>query len=724
MFSQKVFNALLAPHNYTKSQHLMKEKVVTLNIVMIVMGTVLFVFAILRYFEHNYMQAFFDTMLFSIIAFSYFRLYNNMYSILFISRFLILFAIITTLVLIIFSPEVDTRFVWISICVYMMFFLLDLKEGIVWFVSLSVLFIALYIVGILHISISEFAIFFISTAMLALLLTRYEKIKDKSENRYAVHAQELQSAVDEKTNELRAQKEMFETLFQKSYDGILLLENKTFVECNDAIVRMLGYPKKEELLQKHPSELSPKYQADGRLSSEKAEEMMQLCLQNGAHNFEWIHQKANGINFWCDVTLTHLTFHNKDIIHAIWRDISKQKALELENIKINENLEKEVKKRTYELEVAMRAKSDFLANMSHEIRTPLNAILGFIDILKKDEQDIKRKEYFEIIQNSGKDLLTIINDILDFSKIQSGKLELETTSFETIKPFEEVQLLFYEKAKEKNISLSINLLCALPEMLIGDTVRIKQTVSNILSNAIKFTPQDGSIVLELSYDYDNHMLQCCIQDNGIGISKENLENIFTSFTQADATTTRKFGGTGLGLSISKHLVELMGGNIKVESEEGRGSKFSFSFALEAPKTLKLIEHLNDDAEEQHLCFDAKVLMVEDNKTNQMLLEIMLEEFGIEVQIAENGLEALQKVQKSSYDLILMDENMPIMNGIESSKQIRKLNINTPIVAVTANALKGDKEKYLESGMDDYLSKPIDAIEFQNILLKFLGGKKT
>ncbi len=719
MDMKKLLNSILSPHSYDKSQRLIKEKVITVNIVMLLMGFVLLCFAILRFFENNYIQSAVDTIMFSVICISYFLLYKNMYRIIFVSRLLIFFATITALTLIVFSPDVATRFAWISICTYMMFFLLDLKEGVIWFITMSFIIIALFIVDLIQITLSEFIIFFISTTVLALLLSRYEKIKEESEHYFTIHAQELQKAVEEKTNELRAQKEMFETLFKKSFDGILLIENKQFVECNDAIVNMLGYQKKDDLLCTHPSELSPKYQADGQLSSEKAEEMMKICLQKGSNNFEWIHQKANGINFWCDVTLTHLVFQNKDIIHTVFRDISEKKALELENKKINKNLEKEVKKRTYELEIAMRTKSDFLANMSHEIRTPLNAILGFIDILKKDEHDNKRKEYLDIIHTSGEGLLTIINDILDFSKIESGKLELEMSPFETIRPFEDVQLLFFEKAKEKNLSCDLNIVSEVPKMLVGDTVRIKQIVSNILSNAIKFTPQGGAISINLSYSHDSSMLYCSVVDNGIGISKENVKNIFNSFAQADSTTTRSFGGTGLGLSISKLLVELMGGEINLKSEAGKGSEFSFNIALETYNEAVEKQLPYNELIEQNILLRGKVLIVEDNKTNQMLLKIMLEELELQSDVVNNGLEAVEKMKTDRYELILMDENMPVMNGMEATRRIRELGIDTPIIAVTANALKGDKEKFLEAGMDDYISKPIDNMKFINILKKHL-----
>ena len=394
-----------------------------------------------------------------------------------------------------------------------------------------------------------------------------------------------------------------------------------------------------------------------------------------------------------------------------------EKTFELQKQK--DNLESEVTRRTNELLIANRAKGDFLANMSHEIRTPLNAILGFISILKRDEKNASRKKYFDIVDNSGKTLLTIINDILDFSKIENGKLDIEKSCFNVKKAYEDVYSLFYEKAKEKDISLSLELDENIPLSVLGDVVRVKQIISNLLSNAIKFTPKDGKISIYVSYAKDSEHLSCSIKDSGIGISSENLQHIFSSFSQADSSTTRKFGGTGLGLSISKHLVELMSGSIGVKSVIDEGTTFTFDILLETSKEMMEVD--NEISDETQISFNNKtqILVVEDNKTNQMLLKMLLLDVNLSCDMAENGLEAVKKVQEKKYDLILMDENMPVMNGIEATKKIRELNEKAPIVAVTANALKGDKEKFIDAGMNDYLSKPIDNVEFIKVLQKYL-----
>ena len=372
--------------------------------------------------------------------------------------------------------------------------------------------------------------------------------------------------------------------------------------------------------------------------------------------------------------------------------------------------------------LANEAKSTFLANMSHEIRTPMNAIVGFVDILIKKEKDSKKLKQLNIVKQSGSTLLEIINDILDLSKIESGKLSIEKTLFITKEPFSIIDELFYEKAKEKNIKLNLNFDEKLPENGYGDPTRIKQVYTNLLSNAIKFSNENSSIDIDVLYDEAKNRLICSVKDKGIGIKHENIANIFTPFEQEDSSITRRFGGTGLGLSISKTLTELMGGELKVKSEFNHGSTFSFSLDIffNVPE-IKLNNNLEIDS--QKIDIKGKVLIVEDNKTNQLLLRTLLDDFCLDIVVANDGLEAVEAFKNEQFSLILMDENMPNMNGIEATKQIRKLESKkeskTPIVAVTANALVEDRKHFLDSGMDDYISKPIDYKELQRVLKKFL-----
>ena len=385
-----------------------------------------------------------------------------------------------------------------------------------------------------------------------------------------------------------------------------------------------------------------------------------------------------------------------------------EKTKELETF--NKSLEEKVEERTKELvkqiyiaKSANEAKSQFLANMSHEIRTPLNAIMGFIDILKENEDDKNKINSLEIIDTSSQNLLEIINDILDFSKIESSDFPIESIDFNIEKEIQMIYELFNSKAKEKDITLSLEFK-TLPKSLKGDALRIKQVVHNLLSNAIKFTPKDKKIFFAVTYK--NELLNISIKDEGIGISEEYQNNIFKAFTQEDSSTTRQYGGTGLGLTISYNLVKLMNGELKVKSKKGEGSNFYFAIPLKEGQEIKetKIILLNNDLK-------AHILVVEDNKANQLFMKILLKKLNITFDIAKDGLEAIEMFKKHSYDVILMDENMPHMNGIEATKIIityEKENhlIHTPIVALTANALKDDRKRFLEAGMDEYLTKPL------------------
>ena len=371
-------------------------------------------------------------------------------------------------------------------------------------------------------------------------------------------------------------------------------------------------------------------------------------------------------------------------------------------------------------EASERAKSEFLANMSHEIRTPLNAMFGFIKMLQEKEFDEESKKYLNIIEKSGQTLLTIINDILDFSKIESGKMYIEKIEFNPKEEIEVIQNLFASSASEKHILLEFKE-NNLKWCIMSDPTRIKQVISNLLSNAIKFTPENKQIILNVKYDEEKEELFAEVIDEGIGIPKEKMEHIFDSFSQADNSTTRKYGGTGLGLSISSRLIELLGGELKVESEVGKGSRFYFTIPAKKTKLcpekqeIKTKKILNEK-------FDKHILVVEDNMANQMFMKVILQKMGITFDIANDGVEAIEKFKNNKYDLILMDENMPNMNGIEATKKIREIERekdldHTIIVALTANALTGDKERFILAGMDYYLSKPLDIEKFKEILRK-------
>lgn len=391
------------------------------------------------------------------------------------------------------------------------------------------------------------------------------------------------------------------------------------------------------------------------------------------------------------------------------------------NIYIYFYLNNKEEKKQKEIETAMeysKAKSIFLANMSHEIRTPLNAILGFVNLLKKEISSESGLEKIRIIQDSSNGLLKIIEDVLDLSKIESDKIEIDPVDFELKKEFELVMSLFELRMSEVNITSYLNISPDVPKFINADSLRIKQVLINLLGNALKFSYPNQHITTNVSYE--DNLLTVSVQDQGKGIAKEKQKEIFKAFSQEDASTTRNYGGTGLGLSISTKLIHLMGGELKLKSELGLGSRFYFSIpvseAFEVYESNEFTESIKFKGQ--------KILLVEDNKSNQLLMTLLLEELNLMYEIAGNGKIALEMFKSSKYDLILMDENMPVMNGSESAKKIISYEQDnslkhTPIIALTANALKGTRDKFIAVGMDDYLTKPIDAIILQNTLNKYL-----
>ena len=391
------------------------------------------------------------------------------------------------------------------------------------------------------------------------------------------------------------------------------------------------------------------------------------------------------------------------------------------DITLKKEYEEKQDKLIQELKDVATSKSDFLANMSHEIRTPMNAILGFIQILIKQETDPKKLKKFNIINNSGQSLLRIINDILDFSKIESNKMLIESLPYNIKEMFQHIKSLYNTEAKNLNITIDLEIENTLPKESLGDKIRIEQVLSNFLSNALKFSNENSTIKINVFKEGDQ--LKCEVIDQGIGIAKEKLEHIFESFTQEDSSTTRKYGGTGLGLTISKRLCELMGGSIGLESELGKGSKFFFYLPLKEPKEEQALQ-IQTSPEQSQTTLKGHILVAEDNKTNQLLLSMMLDEYNLSYKIANDGLEAIEIFKTEKFDLILMDENMPRMNGTQAAKSIKmfKESKGVPIIAVTANALDGARDKFLQAGMDEYISKPIDSDKLYTLLSQYLGQK--
>ncbi len=382
-------------------------------------------------------------------------------------------------------------------------------------------------------------------------------------------------------------------------------------------------------------------------------------------------------------------------------------------------------------EAATHAKSEFLANMSHEIRTPMNAIIGLGHILSKTEPLSKRqKEFIDTLRLSGDSLLSLINDLLDFSKLEEGSIALENIEFNIVELIQNVLSIMRVRAQEKNIHIQLDAAQLQHIHYLGDPLRIQQVVTNLVSNAVKFT-ESGYVKVTLS-DQDKTVstsgnLLIEIRDSGIGIPPEKLALIFEKFTQADPSTTRKYGGTGLGLAICRNLVQQMGGTVSVKSEKGEGSVFSVVLPLSfTSASAKIQEAAPIQAITAGHASRNTILLVEDYSPNILVATVMLEQLGFPVDVATNGIDAISKVQNNDYALILMDIQLPGMDGIETTRRIRALEQAkgkpvTPIIAVTAYALAGDKEKCIAAGMNDYLSKPFQVEDLKVKISQALKG---
>jgi signal transduction histidine kinase len=369
---------------------------------------------------------------------------------------------------------------------------------------------------------------------------------------------------------------------------------------------------------------------------------------------------------------------------------------------------------------ASEAQSVFLATMSHEIRTPMNGIIGLVDIVLSSNITEVQRPKLERIKRAGNNLNNILNDVLDYSKLNAGKLVIENVSISITQVIDETKLLFQTSALDKDIQLIVEVDESVEYALVGDANRIMQVLNNLVSNAIKFTGNDGVISIALKVT-DNSLttqvLEFCVADSGIGISDESMNEIFYPFVQANQSTTREYGGTGLGLQISKSLIENLGGEIWVESQEGSGSQFYFRLSLE--KTQEPPLNMYDETRIESLQFKGKVLVAEDNEINRVVISEILTSYGVDVELANDGMQAIEAIKQSHFDMIFMDLQMPNIDGFEATRVIRLSDTCTPIVALSASVLKEDVKKAQQVGMNYHIAKPIDRPELIKILHRFI-----
>jgi two-component system sensor histidine kinase/response regulator len=525
----------------------------------------------------------------------------------------------------------------------------------------------------------------------------------------------VEKTVAERTADLQASEERFRTLCGTASVGVFETDaNSHCTYANPALLEICGLTLDEILGDGwrrvvHPDDASAaEKDGSGTSPQEEPGRLMRYL-------------RPDGQTRWVQVSLRSVSSSTgtPPLFVGTVLDITEQKRAEHEWIRAREAAES-----------ANRSKSAFLANVSHEIRTPMNGVIGMAEIALATELDSEQRDCLETIQSSAKSLLSIINQVLDFSNIEAGKMELENIEFDLEELLRRSLQPLTLEARDRNLELVCEIAPTVPQQVVGDPVRLRQIVTNLTANALKFTHQ-GKVVVRVAMDHrkaNEIGLRFTVSDTGIGIPPEKLHTIFDPFEQADSSITRSYGGTGLGLSICSRLIALMGGQISVESELGKGSNFAFTVRLGLAKnkvspgaTPHMPRPDRAQANSQY-SEHTRILFAEDNLVNQKIMASLLKKLGYDVTIVNNGSEALDLLHQQSFDLCLMDVQMPVMDGLTATGRIRQTEDpahRLPIIAVTANAMTGDRERFLAAGMDDYLAKPVDTAKLRVMLERWL-----
>ena len=497
----------------------------------------------------------------------------------------------------------------------------------------------------------------------------------------------------------------------EAQNGMLIMDHEQrVIQANSAYAAITGYTLEEELGKvPHFFHVNPDHAG-------LVQKLRNAVAQSGSWRGDVSSQRKNGEPFQALLTITTVKGDNDDITHIVLTltDITELNDAHFRLKELNQTLEE----RTFQAEQANRAKSEFLANMSHEIRTPMNGVIGMAGLLLDSDLDAEQRRFAEAVRISGESLLALLNDILDFSKIEAGKLSMENMDFDLRPLLDDFVVMQALRAEEKGLAFTCVADPDVPDGLRGDPGRLRQILLNLAGNAVKFT-RKGQVVVRVqlvSEDASEATLRFSVKDTGIGIPKETQEKLFQKFSQADTSTTRKYGGTGLGLAISKQLAEMMGGQIGVQSQVGEGSEFWFTARLHKQAHKKPAPQRAAALPAQAVLQERRrgamrILLAEDNLTNQQVALGLLKKLGLSADVVDNGAEAFAALQERAYDLVLMDVQMPVMDGLEATLAIRApgsaaRNPQVPIIAMTAHAMQSDRDKCFEAGMNDYVSKPV------------------